>query len=192
MFRLGKLWIKPGFLALLAIAYFAGASEVLPLAFLAALIHEMAHVAALRIAGVGVEVIYLSAFGAEIQADTRFIPYWKDVICTLAGPAANILLGVILGRVSGDYLFAGANLLQGGFNLLPVSGLDGARALHLVISWGFDPSVADRVCRAVEIAFAVALLLVSIYLVAFRSVGGFLMFATMGVFGSTVKGWRGK
>ena len=192
MFRLGKLRITPGVLVLLAVSCLAGAGEVLPLVFLAAFLHELAHIAALAFAGSNVEGIYLTAFGAEIQADTRFLPYGKDILCTLAGPFANIFLGVILSRVSADYLFAGANLLQGIFNLLPLAGMDGARALHLAISWAVDPPAADRICRGVEIVCSAALLLISVYFVAAGQAGVFLLFAAVGIFGTAVAGWRGK
>lgn len=192
MFRLGKLRIAPGFPALLVVSWLAGAGEVLPLVFLAAFLHELAHIAALTVVGSGVEEIRLTAFGAEIQADTRFLPYGKDILCTLAGPFSNIFLGVILSRVSADYLFAGANLLQGIFNLLPLAGLDGARALHLAISWAFDPSVADHVCRYVEIACSAVLLIASVYFVAARQVGAFLLLAALGICGTALRGRRGK
>lgn len=192
MLRLGKLRITGGFFCLITVSLLAGAGEVLPLVFLAAFLHEMGHIVALRAARIGVEEICLTAFGAEIRADTRFLPYWKDILCTLAGPWTNIFVGLLFARVSGDYLFAGANLLQGVFNLLPLAGLDGMRAMHLAISWGVDPITADRVCRSVEIVCSSVLLAVSVYFMVAHRVGAFLLLAAGGIFGNAVRGWRGK
>lgn len=192
MLRLGNISVFPGFWCLLAVSLIAGAGEVLPLAALAALLHELGHLAALRLAGVDVKGISLTAFGAEIQVDTRYLSYPRDILCTLAGPLVNIALGLILARTSEDYLFAGANLLQGGFNLLPISGLDGARALHLVVSWVFDPAVADRFCRVVETVFAAVFTLAAVYLVLRHHTGLFLLLAVFGILCGTVRGWQVK
>ncbi len=192
MLRLGKISIFPGFLCLIVVSLFAGAGEVLPLAGLAALLHELGHMAALRLVGVHVEGICLTAFGAEIFADTRYLSYQRDILCTLAGPLVNIVLGMILARTSGDYLFAGANLLQGSFNLLPISGLDGARVLRLLVSWVLDPIAADRICGAVEAVFAVVFAVAAFYLVLCHHVGAFLLLAAFGILRGAVRGWQGK
>ncbi len=164
-----------------------GAGEVLPLVALAALLHELGHLFALRLFGVNVEGIYFTSFGMEIRADTRFLPYGKDLICTLAGPIVNVSAAFVLSRMAGDYLLAGANLLQGCFNLLPLTGLDGARALHLLVSWLADPVCADRICRIVEVLCALLIALFSLYLVVRCHTGGFLLLAVFGVF---VNIWR--
>lgn len=52
---------------------------VLPLVLLSALCHELGHLAALRLAGTEVELLRLTAFGAEIRADTRYLPYPKEI-----------------------------------------------------------------------------------------------------------------
>lgn len=187
MLRFNKVIVTPSFFLMLGGALLLGAVEVLPLISLAALLHEMGHLLALRVFGVGVEGIYFTAFGMEIRADTRFLPYQKDILCTLAGPLVNLLSAVVLARLAGDYLLAGANLLEGVFNLLPLTGLDGARALHLLLSWCFDPIRADRICRMVEVVCAVLLAVGSLYLMVCWHTGGFLLVAVVGIF---VNIWR--
>ena len=182
MFRFHKIKITPGFFLLLGGSLLLGAGEVLPLVALAALLHEIGHLLPLSLFGVHVEEIYFTAFGVEIQADTRYLPYWKDIICTLAGPLANILSAFVLSRMVGDYLFAGANLLQGCFNLLPLAELDGARALHLFLSWLIDPVRADRICCVVEFLCALLFVILSLYLVICHHTGGFLLVAVLGIF----------
>ena len=129
MWKSGKLEIGWGFAAMVLLALLAGAGSVLPLVLLSALCHELGHLAALRLAGTEVELLRLTAFGAEIRADTRYLPYPKEILCTLAGPAVNLVLALVFARIAGDYVLAGANLLLGVFNLLPVPSLDGGRAL---------------------------------------------------------------
>ena len=133
MWKWGKVEVSWGFPALFLAALWIGAGEVLPLVVLAAICHELGHLAALRLVGVRVERLRLTAFGAELRADTRFLPYGKEILCTLAGPAVNLLLALLLARVSGDYLLAGANLIQGCFNLLPIYPLDGGRVISCLL-----------------------------------------------------------
>lgn len=182
MWKLGKIEITWGFWALLALALAAGAGEVLPLVLLSAVCHELGHLTALRLMGVRVEAFCFTAFGAEIRADTRYLSYGRDLACTLAGPAVNLILALVLARVSGDYLLAGANLLLGLFNLLPLPSLDGGRALHLLISWAADPLLADRVCRWVGVICAGGLTAATLNLVLLHHTGLFLLLAALGVF----------
>lgn len=167
---------------MLLLAVVAGAGEVLPSVAVAALCHELGHLAALWLVGTRVEEIYFTAFGAEIRADTRYLPYWQEILCVLAGPLVNLALAVILSRFMGCYLLAGASLLQGVFNLLPLPGQDGAHILHLALSWSFDPLVADRVCHVVELVCAGVLCVAAVILFLRSRVGLFLPLASFGVF----------
>lgn len=192
MLTLGRVTVYPGFWGLLVFSLCIGAGEVLPLVGIAALCHEMGHLAALRLFGVHVEGISFTYFGVEIQADTRYLSYGKDIICTLAGPVVNLVLALIFARVSKDYLLSGANLLQGIFNLLPVSGVDGSRALHLALCWLFDPMRADRICRRVEVCCAAAICVVACYLVLRCHAGICFLLASLGILRGTFRNEPGK
>lgn len=177
----GRVEVTGGFFLVIALAVLMGAGEVLPLVGLAAVCHELGHLGALALAKVPLQHFRLSAFGAEIRADTRYLPYGKEILCVLAGPAVNLLLAVVLSRVSGDYVLAGANLLLGVFNLLPISGLDGGRVLHLLISWLTEPVTADRVCTWLGFVTALALTAVAAALVIYHRSGLFLLFGALGL-----------
>ena len=177
-----KLSVTWGAVGLLALALFAGAGEVLPVVALAALCHELGHLTALALVKAKIERIRLTAFGAEIRADTRYLPYGREIFCTLAGPAVNLVLAVVLARAAGNYLLAGANLFLGVFNLLPLPSLDGGRALHLAVSWVTDPMLADRVCRWVGLVWGGALAATALVLVVRHGTGAFLLLGALGAF----------
>ena len=172
--------ISPGFWLLLGLALLAGAGEVLPLVLVAAVCHELGHLAALGLLGAKVERFRLTAFGADIQADTRYMPYGRELLCTLAGPAVNLCLAFLFARVTGDYLLAGANLLLGGFNLLPVPSLDGGQALHILVSWWLDPMGAAAVWRRGGLAGGAALTLRAAVRTLASGGGLFLLLAAIG------------
>ena len=180
MWTWGKLSVTWGFGAMLLAAGLAGAGSVLPLVALSALCHELGHLAALRLAGAEAERFRLTAFGVEIRADTRRLSYGAEILCTLAGPAVNLVLALLLARVTGDYILAGANLLLGCFNLLPVPSLDGGRALYLLVSWCADPMLADRVCRRAGIGCSVLLTGTALALTLRHGAGLFLLLGAAG------------
>lgn len=182
MWSWGKFSITWGSAALLVLALIAGAGEVLPLVILSALCHELGHLTALRLVGAKVEQIRLTAFGAEIRADTRYLSYGREIFCTLAGPAVNLILAVVLARAAGDYLLAGANLFLGVFNLLPLPSLDGGRALYLAVSWFTDPLLADRVSRCVGLICGGVLAAGALILVVLHGTGAFLLLGALGAF----------
>lgn len=180
MWRLGKLELGWGFAALIALALLGGAGPALPAVLLAALCHELGHLLALRLAGAKVERLRLNAFGAEICADTRRLSYPREIACTLAGPVVNLALALFLARTAGWYVPAGSSLLLGCFNLLPVPALDGGRALHLLVSWLWEPITADRVCRRVGLCCAALLTLAALVLTVRYHAGLFLLMGAAG------------
>ena len=97
----------------------------------------------------------LSALGAELtlegEACTSFL---QDLLLSLSGPAANLLLAAVLAAVGHFPLFVGANLLLGCFNLLPVCPLDGGCALFALLSCLTSMEWAERVSRLFSQAFS--------------------------------------
>ena len=126
------------------------------------------------------ERLRLTAFGAEIRADTRRLSYPREIACTLAGPAVNLLLALLFARWAVNYAAAGANLLLGCFNLLPIPALDGGRALHLLVSWCWDPILADRVCRRVGLGCALLFTAAALAVTVRYHAGLFLLMGAAG------------
>ena len=180
MWTWGKLEAGWGFAVLIVLALLGGAGPALPAVLLAALCHELGHLLALWLAGARVERLRLTAFGAEIRADTRRLSYPREIACTLAGPAVNLVLALFLARIAGWYVPAGSSLLLGCFNLLPVPALDGGRALHLLVSWLWEPITADRVCRRVGLCCAALLTAAALALTVRYHAGLFLLMGAAG------------
>ena len=78
-------------------------------------------------------------------------------------PGVPLLLAAAMGLLGRwwepMYLFAGAQLVLGAFNLLPALPLDGGRILWLALAWLTEPYTAQRVLSAVSLAVSLALLL---------------------------------
>lgn len=184
----GSFWL------LLALALIVSPLTVVAAVLSAAALHELGHLAALRYYGVRVRALRLTALGAELDAPslTR-LSYPRELIVTLAGVAVNFLCAALLAALAqrsgweGAYLFAGVHLVLAAFNLLPVSPLDGARALSLVLAWSFGPMVAERVCTAVSLLLSLALCTLGGYLSIALHSGWLFAIAALGLLCGTLR-----
>jgi stage IV sporulation protein FB len=104
-----------------------------------------------------------------------------------AGPGCNLLLWALLSLTGWPPLapFAGAHLILGALNLLPVRPMDGGRLLWLLTALCTEPYTADRVAYAVGAVASAALLVLCLYLTLTTGAGLFLL---PGVLWLAVKG----
>lgn len=188
-FRVGA-----GFWLLLGAAVLVSPVEAVVAVLLASAIHEGGHLFLLRFFGVRAEQLRLNALGAEIVAPgLERLSYGRELLVTLAGPAANLLAALLLSAAARGfgldalYLHAGAHALLGAFNLLPCAPLDGARALYLVTAYFGGPAAGDAVSASVGLGCALVVLALALRLTL--GGGGWLfLFAAMGlVCGSIVQ-----
>ena len=92
---------------------------------LAACVHELGHILAVRLTGGRVLGICLMAFGARIEAAP--MEPGRAAVCALAGPAAGALC-ILAWRWFPELALAA--MVQTGFNLIPIYPLDGGRAMR--------------------------------------------------------------
>ena len=154
----------------------------------AAACHELGHLAVLALFRVPVSAIWLAPMGAVIVAPGQEkLSYGRDLAATLAGAGVNLVIGLAAARLLGDYLFAGANILLAAYNLLPLEGLDGGRALRLVLSWIWEPITAQRVCQRVNL-IVLALLIGGAGALVYATGGG--VFLLLGALGMALRQFR--
>ena len=181
-----RIRVSPGAPALLAVFVWLSSPEVLGAVLLAALCHELGHYAALRRRGGWVRAVRISALGAEMQVAGR-MSYGGELLAVAAGPGCNLLLWALLSLTGWPPLapFAGAHLILGALNLLPVRPMDGGRLLWLLTALCTEPYTADRVAYAVGAVASAALLVLCLYLTLTTGAGLFLL---PGVLWLAVKG----
>ena len=145
MCRWRKIRVSGGFLLLTAWFGLANGWGLLATVLWAAALHEMGHLAALRLLGAGITGFRLGLCGAVLETDSAGLSYGGELLAVLAGPAVNLVCALVLGQLGWDTA-AGAHLMLGAFNLLPVRPLDGGRALWLAAVWLLGPAAGERVC----------------------------------------------
>lgn len=184
-----RLQVSPAALLLVggAAVWAASAAEegirpaALLLLGLAALIHELGHLAAAVACGVRITGMRLDLFGARLELP-GLLSYRQELLVALGGPAANLLTATVLFRawtacgcpvcgaspsLSGWALVLGvllpASLGLCAVNLLPVATLDGGRILSCLLSLTLGADAARRVLRLLSLFLLTLLWLLSVY-----------------------------
>lgn len=148
----------------------------------AALLHELAHYAVLRLCGVRTARFTLTGLGASLYVpELHRLSYGAELLSAAAGPLMNLLLWVLLSLTGREELtlFAGAQMVLGVLNLLPVRPMDGGRILWLATAYLTEPYTADRVATAVGLAASSALLALCLWLVLTTGSGLFLLLGAL-------------
>ena len=148
----------------------------------AALLHELAHYAVLRLCGVRAARFTLTGLGASLYVpELHRLSYGAELLSAAAGPLMNLMLWVLLSLTGREELtlFAGAQMVLGVLNLLPVRPMDGGRILWLATAYLTEPYTADRVAAAVGLAASSALLALCLWLVLTTGSGLFLLLGAL-------------
>lgn len=148
----GRVEVRDGFIVLLAALWCADETNVLPLVLLAAAVHEAGHLLVLRLSGGQLHRLTLTGCGAVIHCALPEGHLARAAVC-LAGPAASFVL-TELAQASDWYRLAGASVLLGAFNLLPMPPLDGGMALEHLCAGGAETArMAFAVLSAAVLLF---------------------------------------
>ncbi len=132
-------------------------------------IHESGHLLAMWAADCQPRAVRL--IPTSVQIIRSFSPKkCGEVVISLCGPAANLVLFFVLYanyfifKNPQSLRFAVLNLVLAGFNLLPVSGLDGGVVLTAIISRFTDVYKAERIVRILTGVIAIVVFLLGFYL----------------------------
>lgn len=125
------------FIAVFTILSFTDKSEYFTASLSAVLLHELGHIAAMKIMSVHIEIIRFKLGAINIVADC-FGSKKQSAAIALAGPIVNLSLSVLYFVCDGFlHIFGAVNLVVGVFNLLPISGLDGNDISYYLLSHVF-------------------------------------------------------
>lgn len=178
------------FLLLLALIYFIGHKIVgigglhgvifVVLVFASVVFHELSHAMVARHYGIQVTDITLLPIGGVARMATLPDEPRKEILISVAGPVASIVLGFSLWfladlfgspvtlsdlSVGGNLLaqLAALNFVLAVFNLLPAFPMDGGRVLRGFLGLYLPPLKATRIAVGVGQVFAILLFFLGIF-----------------------------
>ncbi len=144
-----------GVVGFLCLVLFNEASVLLFL-LSSALIHEAGHLFAALLQHRRVYGLKITLGGAEFLMDLFSSSYGADVLLHLAGPLSNgAAAGFVLLLIRSDpselrFFAFYLNAALCFFHLLPLSSLDGGRALYALLCCRGEPERAEAICRRAE------------------------------------------
>lgn len=132
--RLPRVRVSANTLLLIAFLAIFDRGFTLLVPLLAALLHELGHIAVMLCCNIGIRRINLSLFGAEISgADIGSAGRAAQIAVYAAGAAANLVCGLVA-ECFGFGFFAGCSYALAAVNLLPIQTLDGGCIVAAMLS----------------------------------------------------------
>lgn len=135
---------------------------------LAALLHELGHVAAATALGIDLREVRLDVLGARLQTAGRLHSYAAEVVLCAAGPAVNFILFFLLLPFLERTAFLSslglASLSLGVFNLVPISGFDGGRIFSGLLHKLLPPVLAEQLARVASFLSLLCIWMLSVWL----------------------------
>lgn len=116
--------------------------------FLSSLIHELSHLFVIKLTGVPVFGLRVTAGGAYLL--TADMTPLQETICSLAGPVGALLLLLISGWIPRTAICAA---VQSAYHLLPLYPLDGGRAIQGLTRYFGLPQIIPLLLEWVVILF---------------------------------------
>lgn len=179
------VYMTPSFLLVMLIFSLMGVDNLsqlivglfwIPVLFFGVLLHELGHATASKAFGYGTsEILFWGLGGLAINRTRRFREPLKEVVISLAGPMASLLLALVSGAawyaVEGGFsatsylgvflqLMTTVNAFWAIFNLLPIHPMDGGQALQSGLrAFMKPPQKAIKVSAYISLATIFASLL---------------------------------
>ncbi len=127
--------------------------------WLAAALHEAAHLAVLFLFRSPPKTVRFSALGCRMVLDpSKPLTCARSGLVSLAGPVGNLLaFGAMALAGWQGHPFAAANLALGFFHSLPIEPMDGGLALRAALSVLFGQRAAETACFILSLALLLPL-----------------------------------
>ena len=157
---MNKIRVSPILVFLLCFAVYLGWGRIVGAAILAAVFHELGHLAALLVYRKKILRVNIGISGAVIETET--LGYAQELICAAIGPVVNLLLFWIF--LHTNFLFSFVNLLLLTYNLLPVYPLDGGRILQSVLLMLLPERIVAKIVHVTNFLVSMVLMIAAVCL----------------------------
>ena len=161
---------------IMAALTFSNTSQIknISVILLAALLHEVGHLAVAMMMKIPVKCIRIDIFGACIETDSLICSYVKEAILCLSGPAVNLISATIFPNFFPfeTSLFTISSVALAVINLLPIKSFDGGRALSCILLRFLPPDAVSAITNILSFVCIFILWSISVYFI--MRVGAYL------------------
>lgn len=140
--------------------FFSGYGIIPFLPFFAAILHELGHIAVMKLCKIQVNEINILPFGVDIKKDCKITSYKTDILISAAGITVNAILFLIcflLPKTPAIRFFSASNLLLIIINIMPISSLDGGQMLEKALEYKYGPQAANRILKTTSLTCIILL-----------------------------------
>ncbi len=123
-----------------------------------AAVHELFHIAAIRLMKIRINSIYIGIRGARIE--TQPMTDQQELLCALSGPIGGFMLLLLFRWMP---VIALTGTIQSLYNLLPLYPTDGGRVLQCAAKLLLPDRIADKIVLVAEIATLSAIVAFGVY-----------------------------
>ena len=117
-------------------------------------LHEAGHMAALALIGGHIRCVELSGFGIRMERQkSRMISAKSSIFVLLAGPAANIIMYILMKLTNCGGDFPLLNLMAAAYNMLPYRSLDGGAIIAEFTAGSAHESKVETILAAIKLSF---------------------------------------
>ncbi len=149
------------FALLMAVLLACDKTGMMSVSVIAVVLHELGHLAVLYYQKCPPQKIKLQLIGVGITQTRLLTDLKSEALVAAAGPAANLITSFSLLPfidLSFPAALCAAGIVIGGFNLLPLTGLDGGDVLRCLLSMKLQGGLVNIITKAVN---AVVILLIA-------------------------------
>lgn len=167
--RAREIEITAAALLLMAFVYYVAEPYEIMAVLIPAAVHEMGHIAAIKILG-----LHIKSFRAELKGFCidyyGYTGAYGHILIAASGPAAGFIYSAAASSCAKIYddsflaLSAGTSLLLSVFNLLPVMPLDGGRISAQLLSVIFGESHGSAIAEHISTAVSMLIMAAGLYL----------------------------
>ena len=158
----------------------------------AIVLHELAHVGAIKACGGHIKSFHPAPFGLCIDYSAEELSLYGELFVCSAGCLANLCVAALAlicyAAFSVDFLLFGmVNATAAMLNLIPIYPLDGSKVLYTVLLPVTTPHTAWRVMAAVSYTVGFLFFLVASYLFVTGACGVYPMLFSVYIFAGNAK-----
>ena len=145
-----KIKVKADFVIFLLLIIIFSNTKDMYYVLLFSLLHEIGHISIILLLDMQIKEITFESFGIKIEPIKKRSSYLKEILLSLSGAICNIVMAVIMYLCSA-HGFMTINLALAAFNLLPLQGNDGHKALTQILCIFFSQHMGEKIADYISI-----------------------------------------